>query len=76
MMQKYRNDLIKGAMAAQDITKDILAEMTGLSLDTLRRIRQGEENINLSSLVVVANALGLTMQQLYEPKPEAAPVGA
>lgn len=70
-VQKYRNDLIKGAMAANDISKDKLAEMTGLSLDTLRRIRAGEMNITLSSLGAVADALDLTLQELFEPKREA-----
>lgn len=70
-VQRYRNDLIKGAMAAGDITKDRLAEMTGLSLDTLRRIRQGETNVNLSNIILVADALDLTLEQLFAPKPEA-----
>lgn len=71
-VQKYRNDLIKGAMAANDMTKDALAEKTGLSLDTLRRIRQGEINITLSNLMAVADALNLDMQDLFEPKEEKA----
>jgi transcriptional regulator with XRE-family HTH domain len=72
-VQRYRNDLIKGAMAQKDINKVRLAELTGLSADTLRRIRQGEVNVTLSNLMAVADALGLTMQELFEPKEENAP---
>ncbi|HEY0169438.1 MAG TPA: helix-turn-helix transcriptional regulator [Pyrinomonadaceae bacterium] len=75
-VQNYRNDLIKGAMAEKDINKERLRELTGLSTDTLRRIRQGEVNITLSNLMAVADALGLKMQELFTPKPEAETVGA
>jgi DNA-binding Xre family transcriptional regulator len=71
-VQKYRNDLIKGAMAEKEINKERLRELTGLSTDTLRRIRQGETNITLSNLMSVAEALELPMQRLFEPKPETA----
>jgi transcriptional regulator with XRE-family HTH domain len=74
-VQKYRNDLIKGAMAEKDITRDRLKELTGLSTDTLRRIRKGETNITLTHLISVATALDLSMQKLFEPKPEAETVG-
>ena len=76
IVQKYRNDLIKGAMAEKDITKDRLKELTGLSTDTLRRIRQGETNITLTNLIAVAEALDLSMQKLFEPKPAPETAGA
>lgn len=75
-IQRYRNDLIKGAMAQKDINKERLKELTGLSTDTLRRIRQGEVNITLSNLMAVAGALDLTMQELFEPREETAPAAA
>lgn len=75
-INQYRNDLIKGAMAQKDITKERLKELTGLSTDTLRRIRQGETNITLSNLMTVAAALELPMQQLFEPKQGAEAVAA
>lgn len=75
-LNPYRNDLIKGAMAANDITVEALAETTQLSADTLRRIRKGEINITLTNLITVADALGLTMAQLFTPKPEAETIAA
>lgn len=69
-VQPYRNDLIKGAMAAGDINREKLAEMTGLSLGTLSSIRNGSVNVTLSSLVSVAEALGLSMQELFTPRVE------
>ena len=67
-IKPYRNDLIKGAMAANDITVESLCGMTGLASDTLRRIRNGEPNITLTSLMAVAVALGLSMAELFTPK--------
>jgi transcriptional regulator with XRE-family HTH domain len=67
-VQEYRNDLIKGAMAQKGFTKDALKRKTGLSTDTLRRIRAGETNITLSNLMIVAGALDLPMQELFKPK--------
>ncbi len=69
-LKPYRNDLIKGAMAANDITAKKLAEATSLSTDTLARIRNGEVNITLTNLIAVAGALGLSMQELFTPKQE------
>lgn len=69
-LRPYRNDLIKGAMAANDITAKKLAKATGLSTDTLTRIRNGEVNITLTNLIAVAGALGLSMQELFTPKQE------
>jgi transcriptional regulator with XRE-family HTH domain len=69
-LKPYRNDLIKGAMAANDITAKKLSETTGLSTDTLTRIRNGEVNITLTNLITVAGALGLSMQELFTPKQE------
>lgn len=67
-LKPYRNDLIKGAMAANDITVESLAKTTELSADTLRRIRNGEVNITLTNLITVADALELSMQELFTPK--------
>lgn len=70
-LQSYRNDLIKGAMAAGDITVERLCATTRLSTDTIRRIRAGEINITLTSLFLVADALKLNMRDLFTPKAEA-----
>jgi transcriptional regulator with XRE-family HTH domain len=69
-VQPYRNDLIKGAMAANNLNREKLAEMTGLSLQTLSSIRSGRVSITLSNLILVADALGLSMQELFTPKTE------
>ncbi|MGB8510057.1 MAG: helix-turn-helix transcriptional regulator [Pyrinomonadaceae bacterium] len=69
-LRPYRNDLIKGAMAANDINRDKLAELTGLSLGTISSIRGGGDNVTLSNLIAVAGALGLSMADLFTPKSE------
>lgn len=67
-VQPYRNDLIKGAMAANDLNREKLAEKTGLSMQTLSSVRAGRPNVTLSNLILVADALGLSMQELFTPK--------
>ncbi|MDQ1610309.1 MAG: Cro/C1-type DNA-binding domain [Pyrinomonadaceae bacterium] len=69
-LKPYRNDLIKGAMAANDITTKKLSEITGLSTDTLTRIRNGEVNITLTNLIAVAGVLNLSMQEIFTPRQE------
>jgi transcriptional regulator with XRE-family HTH domain len=72
----YRNDLIKGAIAAKDLDNKKVAELAGVSEGTVSSIRNGSVNITLTSLMAVADALGLTMQELFEPRQENAPAAA
>lgn len=72
----YRVDLINGAMGSQRLTNKLLAEKTGLAIPTVSTIRNGHTNVTLPSLIAVADALGLSMQQLFEPKQEAKPHAA
>lgn len=66
----YRVDLINAAMGAERLTNEQVAEKAGVSPKVVSAIRNGRENIELPSLKKVAGALGLTMQQLFEPEPE------
>lgn len=72
----YRNDLIKGAIAAKDLDNKKVADLAGVSEGTVSSIRNGSVNVTLTSLMAVASALDLTMQQLFEPKEETAPAAA
>lgn len=64
----YRDDLIRAAQAALKKTNEELAELSGLSVGTISAIRNGGD-ARVSSLRKVASALGVPMQQLFEPKP-------
>jgi transcriptional regulator with XRE-family HTH domain len=72
--EKYRDDLIRGAMAAQKISVDELAKMAGIGKNQVVAVRNGSLNIRLQTLYAIVDALGLTLKQVFEPKPEA--VGA
>lgn len=67
-VQPYRNDLIKGAMAEKDMSRDRLKEITGLSLPTISSIRNGATNITLDNLIKVTAALELEMFEIFTPK--------
>jgi transcriptional regulator with XRE-family HTH domain len=71
MQCRYRADLIRAAMASPKpkLTNEDVAEKAGLSAFTVSAIRNGHPDVRLSSLVKVADALGLDMQQLFAPIP-------
>ncbi|MET0625725.1 MAG: helix-turn-helix transcriptional regulator [Pyrinomonadaceae bacterium] len=72
----YRNDLIKGAMAAHDLTLERLATRAGLSPATVSAIRNGRENVTLHSLTAVAEAVGFVVEINFIPKREPATASA
>lgn len=72
----YRADLIRAAQGAKKLTNEALAELSGLNVNTISSIRRGKEHVEVPTLEKVANALGLSMQQLFEPKSEAESVAA
>lgn len=66
----YRDDLIRGAIAARQLTTEKLAEQTGLAPATISAIRNGSPNVKLQTLHTLVEALGLTLHEVFEPKPE------
>lgn len=77
-MKPYRTDRIRQAMAGKEppMTSEDLAARSGQSRTTVSKILGGSPNIRLESLRAVADALDLSMQELFEPKEEAAPSAA
>jgi transcriptional regulator with XRE-family HTH domain len=67
----YRSDLIRAAMAAQLLTNEAVAEMAGLSTETISRAKKGD-NLSIETMRKIAVALRLEMVALFEPKKEAA----
>ena len=72
----YRDDKIRAAMAAQRLTDEQLAEKIGVSRGTIGLLRAGKGNPRYSTLKSVADALGLSMQELFEPRAEPEPAAA
>ncbi len=66
----YRNDLIRAEMGRQNLSRAALAEKARLNVRTVSAICRGKEHVEVPTLEKVAESLGLTMQQLFEPKPE------
>jgi transcriptional regulator with XRE-family HTH domain len=63
----YRANLIKEKMTELGITIEEMCERTGLSNETLWRIRRGE-NTTILNLQKVSQALGLELSELVEEK--------
>ena len=49
---------------ARQLTKEGLAELSGLASRYLWRVEEGMQNITLKNLVAIANGLGLTLEDL------------
>lgn len=63
----YRDDKIRSVMAVRRISKEQLAEMTGLSRQTVGPVVEGKAKDPLTStLTSIATALGIPMSELFE----------
>lgn len=73
-IKPYRNDLIRSAMAKHEppLTTEQLAEKSRQSRATISKIINGSPFIRLVSLMAVATAVGLSMQELFTMKGEQA----
>lgn len=69
----YRADKIRGKQAEKDWSNEVFAEKAGVNVNTVTALRRGEV-VSLPTLRKAADALGLTMQELFEP--ETAPAAA
>lgn len=61
----YKAEIIKEKMAEKEITVHRLCEVTGLSHDTIARIRKGD-NVAVDTLKKVTDALDIELSQLFE----------
>jgi transcriptional regulator with XRE-family HTH domain len=64
----YRTDVINGAMGAQRLTNEAVAEKAGVAPKTVSAVRNGDPNVGVPTLKKIADALGLTMQQIFEER--------
>lgn len=67
----YRADLIRAEMGRQNLSRAALAAKARLNVNTVSAICRGKERVEVPTLARVAGSLGLTMQQLFEPSPQA-----
>ena len=66
----YRADLIRAEMGRQNLSRAALAARSHLNVNTVAAICRGKERVEVPTLARVADSLGLTMQQLFEPSPQ------
>lgn len=66
----YRADLIRAEMGKQNLSRAALAAKARLNVNTVAAICRGKEHVEVPTLERVAESLGLTMQQLFEPEQE------
>lgn len=67
----YRADLIRAEMGRQNLSRAALAAKSRLNVNTVGAICRGKERVEVPTLARVADSLGLTMQQLFEPEQRA-----
>lgn len=51
-----------------NLTQDEIARRTGLDRRTVQRVERGETDARLSWLLVIAEAIGVPLTQLVEPR--------
>ena len=69
----YRTDLINGAMGAQRLTNELVAQKAGVSAKSVSAVRNGDPNVGLLTLKKVVEAVGLTVSEVTEAsEPQAA----
>ncbi len=64
----YRDDKIRAKQAELDWSNEVLAEEAHLNVNTITAIRRGQ-NVKIHTLEKVVTALGLTLAEVFEPKP-------
>lgn len=65
----YRDDLIRAAQAAQNLTDEQLAEKSGIGRTTISFVTNGKaKDPRISTLKAIADALGLKLEDLFTPK--------
>jgi|SRR6266567_731354 len=66
----YRADRVRAEMAAQELSLEEVANRANLNVKSVMAVRKGASNIGLLTLKAVLDALGLTLREVFEPKPE------
>jgi DNA-binding Xre family transcriptional regulator len=72
----YRNDLIRSAIVNKDLNKSTFAAESGLALNVVLKLWDGEVDIKLPSLMKACEHLGIPLHKVFEPKEEEASVAS
>lgn len=65
-----KNLRLKSARAAKDLSQQALAEMVGVSRQTINSIEKGDYNPTIKLCVAICKALDRTLDELFWPTEE------
>lgn len=68
MKKSLRNNLLYEHMISRQITIRDLAESTGISESTLLRFRNGESDLRMSTVLIIADYLQISLDDLFPRK--------
>jgi len=66
-----KNLRLKSARAAKDLSQQQLAELVGVSRQTINAIEKGEYNPTIRLCIAICKALDRTLDELFWPEEEA-----
>ena len=66
-----KNLRLKSARAAKDLSQQQLAELVGVSRQTINAIEKGEYNPTIRLCIAICKALDRTLDDLFWPEEEA-----
>ncbi len=65
----YRADLIRAKLGELNLTRVAFAELSGLNINTVTALCRGDV-VSIPTLKKAADALSLTMEELFASKPQ------
>ncbi len=60
-----KNLRLKAARAARDLSQQVLADMVGVSRQTINAIEKGDYNPTINLCIAICRALGKTLDELF-----------
>lgn len=60
-----KNLRLKAARASKDLSQDALAQMVGVSRQTINAIEKGDYNPTIKLCLAICHALGKTLDELF-----------
>ncbi|WP_073077925.1 helix-turn-helix domain-containing protein [Chitinophaga jiangningensis] len=68
LILKRLGERIKAARKGQNLTQLDLEIVTGISNQDISKIEKGRKDLHFTTVVRIANALGITLNDLYPPE--------
>ena len=72
LLKMYRNDLIRSAIVNRDLNKSTFSKESGIGINTVIKLWEGDEKIELPSLKRACDFLDIPLHKVFEPREESA----